>query len=111
MRIETVKLDFKDKAQAKVGSMDNAQHTPGGNRVTVSVSSTLPIHDLKEQHVFERLSQVLYETLFTSFLSVISYTSHGAQTLQLIYLSSEENGNIHLYKRYCNLKGYVRSLE
>ncbi|KAF3843002.1 hypothetical protein F7725_001851 [Dissostichus mawsoni] len=27
VRIETVKLDFKDKAQSKVGSLDNTQHT------------------------------------------------------------------------------------
>lgn len=48
MRIESVKLDFKDKAQAKVGSLDNAHHTPGGGHIMVSVSSMLPIHDLKE---------------------------------------------------------------
>ncbi|XP_059198250.1 microtubule-associated protein 2 isoform X6 [Centropristis striata] len=47
VRIETVKLDFRDKAQAKVGSLENTHHTPGGTRVTVSVSSTLPTHDLK----------------------------------------------------------------
>lgn len=46
MRIETVKLDFKDKAQAKVGSLDNAQHAPGGSRVTVRVTS-VQFHDLK----------------------------------------------------------------
>lgn len=32
-----MKLDFKDKAHAKVGSLGNAHHTPGGGRVTVSV--------------------------------------------------------------------------
>ena len=48
MRIETVKLDFKDKAQAKVGSLDNAHHTPGGGHVMVSVRSMLPFHDSKE---------------------------------------------------------------
>lgn len=37
MRIETVKLDFKEKAQAKVGSLDNAHHMPGGGSVMVSV--------------------------------------------------------------------------
>lgn len=54
MRIESVKLDFKDKAQAKVGSLDNAHHIPGGGRITVSVSSVLPIHDLKENIKFLR---------------------------------------------------------
>lgn len=39
MRIETVKLDFKDKAQAKVGSLDNSHHIPGGGHIMVSVSS------------------------------------------------------------------------
>lgn len=35
MRIENVKLDFKDKAHAKVGSLGNTSHTPGGGNVTV----------------------------------------------------------------------------
>lgn len=35
MRIENVKLDFKDKAHAKVGSLDNATHTPGGGNIVV----------------------------------------------------------------------------
>ncbi|KAF0026254.1 hypothetical protein F2P81_020991 [Scophthalmus maximus] len=35
VRIETVKLDFKDKAQAKVGSLDKALHFPGGGRITI----------------------------------------------------------------------------
>lgn len=48
IRIETVKLDFKDRAQAKVGSLDNAHHIPGGGHVMVSVSSMLHAHDLKE---------------------------------------------------------------
>ncbi|MEQ2212789.1 cell surface agglutination protein Map4, partial [Xenoophorus captivus] len=37
VRIESVKLDFKDKAQAKVGSLENAHHIPGGGRIMVSV--------------------------------------------------------------------------
>lgn len=48
MRIESVKLDFKDKAQAKVGSMENAHHIPGGGHITVSVSSMLLISHLRE---------------------------------------------------------------
>lgn len=36
VRIESVKLDFKDKAQAKVGSLENAHHIPGGGNVMVS---------------------------------------------------------------------------
>lgn len=34
-KIETVKLDFKDKAKAKVGSKDNVKHVPGGGAVKV----------------------------------------------------------------------------
>lgn len=41
IRIESMKLDFKDKAQAKVGSLENAHHIPGGGQVTVSVCSRL----------------------------------------------------------------------
>lgn len=35
VKIESVKLDFKEKAQAKVGSLDNAHHVPGGGNVKV----------------------------------------------------------------------------
>lgn len=48
VRIESVKLDFKDKAQAKVGSLDNAHHTPGGGHVLVSVTSSLPEYHSNE---------------------------------------------------------------
>lgn len=41
VRIETVKLDFRDKAQAKVGSLENAHHTPGGGHIMVSASSAV----------------------------------------------------------------------
>jgi microtubule-associated protein tau len=34
-KIETVKLDFKDKAKSKVGSKENAKHVPGGGSVKV----------------------------------------------------------------------------
>lgn len=34
-KIETVKLDFKEKAKPKVGSKDNAKHVPGGGAVKV----------------------------------------------------------------------------
>lgn len=46
MRIESVKLDFKDKAQAKIGSLENAHHVPGGGRIMVSVSVFLLAHYL-----------------------------------------------------------------
>lgn len=36
MRIENAKLDFKDKAHAKVGSLSNVSHTPGGGNIMVS---------------------------------------------------------------------------
>lgn len=35
VKIESVKLDFKEKAQAKVGSLENAHHVPGGGNVKV----------------------------------------------------------------------------
>lgn len=35
-KIETVKLDFKDKAKPKVGSTANITHKPGGGTVKVS---------------------------------------------------------------------------
>lgn len=36
MRIENAKLDFKDKAHAKVGSLSNVSHTPGGGNIMVN---------------------------------------------------------------------------
>lgn len=36
-KIETVKLDFKDKAKPKIGSKDNIKHTPGGGAVKVTL--------------------------------------------------------------------------
>lgn len=39
VKIESVKLDFKEKAQAKVGSLDNAHHVPGGGNVKVRVEA------------------------------------------------------------------------
>lgn len=38
-KIESVKLDFKEKAKPKVGSKDNVKHVPGGGAVKVSFSS------------------------------------------------------------------------
>lgn len=35
VRIENVKLDFKDKAYAKVGSLGNTSHIPGGGNIMV----------------------------------------------------------------------------
>ena len=35
-QIETHKLDFKEKAEAKIGSKDNMNHVPGGGRREVS---------------------------------------------------------------------------
>jgi len=34
-KIETVKLDFKEKAKPKVGSKENTKHIPGGGAVKV----------------------------------------------------------------------------
>lgn len=74
VRIETVKLDFKDKAQAKVGSLDNAHHTPGGGHVMVSVSSMLPTHDLKENKSFWKI--VLVEDFDKSLQANLDFSFH-----------------------------------
>ena len=36
VRIESVKLDFKDNAKPKIRSLDNASHTPGGGNIMVT---------------------------------------------------------------------------
>lgn len=41
MRIENQKLDFKDKAHSKVGSLSNAAHTPGGGNIMVNKKKIL----------------------------------------------------------------------
>lgn len=33
VKIESHKVSFKDKAQSKVGSMDNVSHSPGGGNI------------------------------------------------------------------------------
>lgn len=38
MRIDNVKLDFKEKAHAKVNSLENTSHTPGGGNIMVKGS-------------------------------------------------------------------------
>lgn len=35
VKIESHKVNFKDKAQSKVSSMDNVNHEPGGGNVKV----------------------------------------------------------------------------
>lgn len=52
MKIESVKLDFKEKAQAKVGSLENAHHVPGGGNVKVKeqLSEKAPTVPLAQGH-------------------------------------------------------------
>lgn len=40
-KIETVKLDFKEKAKPKIGSKDNVKHQPGGGDVKVCIFKPL----------------------------------------------------------------------
>lgn len=35
VKVESHKVNFKDKAQSKVGSMDNLSHSPGGGNIKV----------------------------------------------------------------------------
>ncbi|CDQ87841.1 unnamed protein product [Oncorhynchus mykiss] len=50
VRIESVKLDFKDKAEAKVGSLANASHTPGGGQIMIE-SHKLTFRDTAKARV------------------------------------------------------------
>lgn len=47
VKIESHKVSFKDKAQSKVGSMDNVSHLPGGGNIKVSLS-----HKSTQLHTF-----------------------------------------------------------
>lgn len=40
VKIENQKLNFKEKAQAKVGSLDNVGHSPAGGTVKVGAVSS-----------------------------------------------------------------------
>lgn len=40
-KIETVKLDFKEKAKPKIGSKENVKHQPGGGDVKVCIRITI----------------------------------------------------------------------
>lgn len=40
VKIENQKLNFKEKAQAKVGSLDNVGHLPAGGTVKVGAASS-----------------------------------------------------------------------
>ena len=44
VKIESHKVSFKDKAQSKVGSMDNVSHSPGGGNIKVRRSHTSQTH-------------------------------------------------------------------
>lgn len=43
-QIETQKVDFKDAAKSKVGSMDKVKHKPGGGDIKVRYSDHLDNH-------------------------------------------------------------------
>lgn len=44
VKIESHKVSFKDKAQSKVGSMDNVSHSPGGGNIKVRPSHMSQTH-------------------------------------------------------------------
>lgn len=57
VRIENQKLDFKDKAHAKVGSLSNTTHTPGGGNIMVrrrtQTGTLLPVQPLNLKLIFD----------------------------------------------------------
>lgn len=40
VKIESHKMNFREKAQSKVGSLDNVSHSPGGGNITVRSAHT-----------------------------------------------------------------------
>ncbi|XDV30143.1 hypothetical protein PO909_033126 [Leuciscus waleckii] len=61
VRIESVKLDFREKAHAKVGSLDNAHHTPGGGHVQIE-SHKLLFRDVAKARV-DHGAEIVIEAL------------------------------------------------
>ncbi|KTF84833.1 hypothetical protein cypCar_00021784 [Cyprinus carpio] len=61
VRIESVKLDFREKAHAKVGSLENAHHTPGGGHVQIE-SHKLMFRDVAKARV-DHGAEIVIETL------------------------------------------------
>lgn len=56
-KIESMKLDFKDKAKPKIGSKDNIKHQPGGGTVKVRCDLCLMFSVL---HFTPRIMNILY---------------------------------------------------
>lgn len=57
-KIESIKLDFKDKAKPKVGSKDNLKHQPGGG--DIKVMSMFKIETFKEHAIHKKLMQAFF---------------------------------------------------
>lgn len=38
MKVESHKLDFKEKAKPKIGSLEKASHSPGGGNVKIETA-------------------------------------------------------------------------
>jgi len=48
-QIETYKLDFNEKAEARIGSKDNMDHVPGGGRRQVNSVCPPPCEKLSRK--------------------------------------------------------------
>lgn len=46
MEVKSEKLDFKDKVQSKIGSLDNISHVPGGGNKKVKGQWLVSRHDV-----------------------------------------------------------------
>lgn len=74
MEVKSEKLDFKDKVQSKIGSLDNISHVPGGGNKKVkghwvkkrrccsAAGVCLPCEQAREQRVVQE--KVLLTQLF-----------------------------------------------
>lgn len=76
VRIESVKLDFKDKAQPKIGSLDNVHHVPGGGNVMVS---ELDLYD-------PCIKDFIFSFFFFYFIFVFLHFNHFLGTLLYQFL-------------------------
>lgn len=76
VKIESHKINFREKAQSKVSSMDNVSHSPGGGSVKVSVQmphhffgffALLAVRQRLEWHFFspKKITQSSYKMTFS----------------------------------------------
>lgn len=84
MKIESHKVNFREKAQSKVGSMDNVSHSPGGGNIKVRSqpdTCTLCLRPSESTELFLISQQTKEESVKTMNTRVLCCCSCGVHGL------------------------------